>query len=357
MRRVYMDANATTPLLPEVMEAMRPYWMEHFGNASSIHLHGQQARTAVDRARETLARVFQLPRRRGGVQLRRHGGRQHGHLRPAASRRSLHHHLDRALGDSARPRSAWPSTAWRRRSSPRSRAASSIPTTFCAPSGPQTRLISVMLANNETGVLQPVEQIGKIAADTGVFFHIDAVQGAGKVPIRRAQDSAATCSPSARTRCTGPRALAPCSCAAERRLSRCWWAEATSAAAAPAPRMCAGIVGWPRPRSWPCTASRTERSIASPALRDRLEAEILQLPGTGVNGADRRQHVPRAANTTNIWFDQLEGEALVIALDLKGVAVSRRVGVPLRRDRAEPRADGDGPRQEPAPAPACASAC
>jgi cysteine desulfurase len=53
-----MDANATTPLLPEVMEAMRPYWMEHFGNASSIHLHGQQARTAVDRARETMAEFF-----------------------------------------------------------------------------------------------------------------------------------------------------------------------------------------------------------------------------------------------------------------------------------------------------------
>ncbi len=58
MRRVYMDANATTPLLPEVMEAMRPYWMEHFGNASSIHQHGQQARTAVDAARETMARFF-----------------------------------------------------------------------------------------------------------------------------------------------------------------------------------------------------------------------------------------------------------------------------------------------------------
>ena len=58
MRRVYMDANATTPLLPEVMEAMRPYWMEHFGNASSIHQQGQRARTAVDQAREILAEFF-----------------------------------------------------------------------------------------------------------------------------------------------------------------------------------------------------------------------------------------------------------------------------------------------------------
>jgi cysteine desulfurase len=58
MRRVYCDANATTPLLPEVMEAMRPYWMEQFGNASSIHFQGQKARAAVDHARETLARFF-----------------------------------------------------------------------------------------------------------------------------------------------------------------------------------------------------------------------------------------------------------------------------------------------------------
>ena len=61
MPRVYMDANATTPLLPEVMEAMRPYWIEHFGNASSIHQPGQHARTAVDRARETMAALLQLP--------------------------------------------------------------------------------------------------------------------------------------------------------------------------------------------------------------------------------------------------------------------------------------------------------
>ena len=91
MRRVYCDANATTPLLPEVMEAMRPYWMEQFGNASSIHLRGQQARKAVDRARETLARVLPLPRGGGGFQLRRHGGRQHGDLRPGARGRSFDH--------------------------------------------------------------------------------------------------------------------------------------------------------------------------------------------------------------------------------------------------------------------------
>jgi cysteine desulfurase len=84
---------------------------------------------------------------------------------------------------------------------------------------PQTRLISVMLANNETGVLQPVEEIGKVAASTGVFFHIDAVQGAGKVEfdVRRFGCHLLR---SARTRCTGPRALARCLCVKGRRSSR-----------------------------------------------------------------------------------------------------------------------------------------
>ena len=71
MRRVYMDANATTPLLPEVIEAMHPYWMEHFGNASSIHQQGQRARTAVDQARETLAEFFGCHAQR--LSLRRAG--------------------------------------------------------------------------------------------------------------------------------------------------------------------------------------------------------------------------------------------------------------------------------------------
>ena len=130
------------------------------------------------------------------------------------------------------------------------RVGAGVETTFVAPqpSGlidptdilrairPETRLISVMLANNETGVLQPVEEIGKIAAETGVFFHIDAVQGAGKV-VRRAPDRLPSALHQRATRCTDPRAWAPCLCAAERRWSRCWWAEAMSAGSAPAPKM------------------------------------------------------------------------------------------------------------------------
>src|SRR5579863_1426446 len=182
MRRFYMDANATTPLLPEVMEAMRPYWMEHFGNASSIHLHGQHARTAVDRARETLAEFFNC---HPAEVVFNSSGTEGDNTAIFGLLHPGDHFITTSIEHSAVLQAA------------NKMAERGVETTFVAPqpSGlidptdilrsirPQTRLISVMLANNETGVVQPVEEIGRIAADTGVFFHIDAVQGAGKVKI------------------------------------------------------------------------------------------------------------------------------------------------------------------------------
>ena len=157
MRRVYMDANATTPLLPEVMEAMRPYWMEHFGNASSIHLHGQQARTAVDRARETMARFFTC---HDAEVVFNSGGTEGDNTAIFGLLHSGDHFITTSIEHSAILEAA------------RRLAHRGIETTFVAPqpSGlidpvdirrairPETRLISVMLANNETGVLQPVEE-------------------------------------------------------------------------------------------------------------------------------------------------------------------------------------------------------
>ena len=180
--RIYMDANATTPLLPEVVDAMRPYWIEQFGNASSIHLDGQQARTAIDRARETLAEFFNC---HDAEVIFNSGGTEGDNTALFGLLHPGDHLITTSIEHSAVIQAA------------NKLANFGVQTTFVAPqpSGlidphdilrairPETRLISVMLANNETGVLQPVAEIGKIAADTGVFFHIDAVQGAGKVKL------------------------------------------------------------------------------------------------------------------------------------------------------------------------------
>jgi cysteine desulfurase len=320
-RRVYMDANATTPLLPEVVDAMRPFWLEHFGNASSIHLHGQQARTAVDHARETLAEFFNC---HDAEVVFNSGGTEGDNTALFGLLHPGDHLITTSIEHSAILEAA------------RRLAHRGIETTFIAPqpSGlieptdilrsirPETRLISVMLANNETGVLQPVEEIGKIAAETGIFFHIDAVQGAGKVKIDVRRIGCHLLSISAH-KMHGPKGVGAMFVRRGTPLESLLVGGSHERRRRAGTENVAGIVGLAK------AAELAMHSLADgtidrlSALRDRLETEILRIPGTGLNGAGLDgKPVARAANTSNIWFDQLEGEALVIALDLKGIAVS-----------------------------------
>jgi len=316
MRRVYMDANATTPLLPEVVEAMHPYWMEHFGNASSIHLHGQQARTGVDRARETLAEFFNC---HDAEVVFNSGGTEGDNTAIFGLLHPGDHFITTSIEHSAILQTA------------NRMEQKGVETTLIAPQPnglidpmdilrairPETRLISVMLANNETGVVQPVEAIGKIAADTGVLFHIDAVQGAGKVKFDVRRFGCHLLSISAH-KMHGPKGVGAMFVRRGTPVESLLVGGSHERRRRAGTENVAGIVGLGK------AAELAMHSLADgtidrlAALRDRLEAEILRLPGTGVNGGS----VPRVANTSNIWFDNLEGEALVIALDLKGVAVS-----------------------------------
>ncbi|MGA8086069.1 MAG: cysteine desulfurase family protein [Terracidiphilus sp.] len=319
--RIYMDANATTPLLPEVVDAMRPYWVEQFGNASSIHLDGQQARTAIDRARETLAEFFNC---HDAEVVFNSGGTEGDNTALFGLLHPGDHLITTSIEHSAVIQAA------------NKLANFGVQTTFVAPqpSGlidphdilrairPETRLISVMLANNETGVLQPVAEIGKIAADTGVFFHIDAVQGAGKIKFDVRQFGCHLLSIS------GHKVHAPKGVGAMF-VRRGTPVESLIVGGSHERRRRAGtenvpgIVGLAKAIELAMHSLEDGTMTRLASLRDKLEAGVLALPGTGLNGAlPDGKPAPRAANTTNIWFDNVEGEALVIALDLKGIAVS-----------------------------------
>ncbi len=321
MRRVYMDANATTPLLPEVMEAMRPYWMEHFGNASSIHLHGQQAHAAVDRARETMARFFNC---HAAEVVFNSGGTEGDNTAIFGLLHPGDHFITTSIEHSAILEAA------------KRLAHDGIETTFVAPlaSGliepmdilrairPETRLISVMLANNETGVRQPVEEIGKIAADTGVFFHIDAVQGAGKVEFDVRRFGCHALSISAH-KMHGPKGIGANFVRRGTPIDPLLVGGSHERRQRAGTENVPGIVGLGKAAELAMHSLDDGTIYRLAALRDRLESELLKILGTGLNGSSNAGVlVPRVANTTNIWFDQLEGEALVIALDLKGVSVS-----------------------------------
>jgi len=316
LRRTYMDANATTPLLPEVMEAMRPFWMEQFGNASSIHFYGQQARKAVDRARETLSEFFGC---REAEVIFNSGGTEGANTAIFGMLRPGDHFITTSIEHSAVLRAA------------ERMAERGVEVRFVGPRQnglidpqeierairPNTRLISVMLANNETGVLQPIEEIGKIAAHSDAFFHIDAVQGAGKVVFDVRRFGCQLCSISAH-KMHGPKGVGAMYVRRGTPIDPLLVGGSHERRLRAGTENVAGIVGIGKAAemAMDCVADGTISRVT--ALRDNLEAGILKVEGTAVNGAG----APRTANTTNIRFDQLEGEALIIALDLKGVAVS-----------------------------------
>ena len=319
--RVYMDANATTPLLPEVVDAMRPYWIEQFGNASSIHLDGQQARTGLDRARETLAEFFNC---HDAEVVFNSGGTEGDNTALFGLLHPGDHLITTSIEHSAILQAANKLSNY------------GVQTTFVAPQSsglidptdilrairPETRLISVMLANNETGVLQPVAEIGKIAADTGVFFHIDAVQGAGKVKFDVRQFGCHLLSISGH-KVHGPKGVGAMFVRRGTPVESLIVGGSHERRRRAGTENVPGIVGLAKAVELAMHSIEDGTIARLAGLRDKLEAGILALPGTGLNGAmTDGKPAPRAANTTNIWFDNLEGEALVISLDLKGIAVS-----------------------------------
>lgn len=311
-----MDANATTPLLPEVLEAMRPYWTEDFGNASSIHLDGQKAHKAVEGARETLAQFLNC---RPAEVIFNSGGTEGDNTALFGMLRPGDHLITTSIEHSAVMQAAQRVTE------------RGVDVTFVSPqpSGlidpeeirqalrPQTRLISVMLANNETGVVQPVEEIGGIATEAGAFFHIDAVQGAGKVKMDVERIGCQMLSISAH-KMHGPKGTGVLYVRRGTPLDSLMVGGSHERRRRAGTLNVPGIVGLGKAAEQAMESLEDGTLERVAALRDRLEAGVLELSGTGVNGGG----APRTPNTTNIWFDQVEGEALVIALDLKGVAVS-----------------------------------
>jgi|SRR5277367_2776212 len=317
MRRVYFDNNATTPVLPVVLEAMQPYFGEHFGNASSIHHHGQETRAAVERARESVAlllgcRASEIVFTSGGTEGDNLG--IFGLIRPGdhVITSTIEHHA--VLNACKHLESTGVEVTY----IPVDSKCLVAPDDIRHALRPNTRLISIMMANNETGVLQPVEEIGKLAAEADVYFHTDAVQAAGKVPldVSRIACDVLTISGHKIHAPQGTGAvyvrkgtlLHPMLHGGRHERSRRAGTENVP-----------GIVGLGKAAELARLGLENGEVTRMAALRDRLQAALLrEVDESAVNGTG----APRVPNTTNIRFEHLEGEALIIALDLKGLAVS-----------------------------------
>ena len=317
MRRVYMDANATTPLLPEVFEAMQPYFVERFGNASSVHSFGQQARGAVEQARIKVAGLLHC---RPAEIVFTSGGTESDNLALFGATRLGDHVITTTIEHHAVLQAAEQLAKCGREVTLVSVDDEGVvdPEDIRRALRPNTRLISVMMANNETGAIQPVEAIAAIAAGAGVQFHTDAVQAAGKVPLRVEKIGCNLLSLSGH-KIHAPQGTGVLFVRKDTKIEPLLYGGTHERQRRAGTENLAGIVGLGKAAEIAARSMEDGSTKGIAALRDRLQNEILaRVADAGVHSGQ----VPRVPNTANLWFDHLEGEALVISLDLKGLAVS-----------------------------------
>ena len=349
MSRIYLDHNATTPLDPRVIDAMIPVLRDGFGNPSSLHWFGQQARAAVDTAREQVAALIGASP--GEIVFTGSGTEADNMaLRGAAAaarepRRkvvysTIEHHAvmntAKALAEEGVPVEAARTGADGRLDLDDLRARVDE----------RTALVAAMLANNETGVVEPVAEVVRIARERGALVHCDAVQAAGKIPVDVRALDVDTLALSAH-KIYGPKGVGALYVKRGTRLKAFVRGGSQERNRRAGTENVAGIVGLGRAAQLAREELRTESDRLS-GLRDRLEVLLLAIPGAQRNGEG-----PRVPNTANVSFAGAEAESLVMALDLAGLAVStgaacaagavepshvlRAMGLPLERVQASLR--------------------
>jgi cysteine desulfurase len=318
VRRVYLDHNATTPVDPRVLDAMLPFLGDDFGNPSSLHWFGQRARAAVEEARASVAALV--------------GADSAEIVFTASGSESDNMALRGATAKAAPPRTgvvcsaiehhAVLNTAKAMRDEGGKAAIARVDehgvldlSDLAAKVDDTAAVVSVMLANNETGALQPVPEAAGIARARGALVHCDAVQAAGKVPVDVRALDVDLLTLSAH-KLYGPKGVG---CLYVRRgtrmapLVRGGGQERNRRAGT---ENVAGLVGFGAAAVLAREGLEAE-SVRLAALRERLEGRLLAIPGALRNGGERR-----LPNTANLSFEGTESEALLIALDLEGIAVS-----------------------------------
>jgi cysteine desulfurase len=319
--RVYFDYNATTPLAPPVADAMARVSREVFGNPSSIHHFGQQAKATIDDARSAVAALIngdpsEIVFTSGGTESDNFAIRGAAEaLEPTGRRHLIASGIEHeAVLNTVR---ALARRGWRTTLLPVDHTGIVSPDRLRAVLDKETALVSVMHANNEIGTLQPVTALASVAHEFGALIHTDAVQSVGKVPVDVRALGVDLLSLSAH-KFNGPKGAGVLWIKRGTRMQPTVTGGKHERNRRAGTENVAGIAGLGVAAVLAASKLTAEADRVA-ALRDRLESAILKsVPGTAVNG-DRAHRVP---NTTNISFDRVEAESLLIALDLEGIAVS-----------------------------------
>jgi len=321
MTRVYLDHNATTPPAPAVVERMTAALQEAFGNPSSVHHFGQMAKAVLDEARSAVAALIgadpsEVVFTSGGTESDNFAIRGVAEALEVTGRRHLiataieHEAVINTLKALAR-------RGWKTTLLPVGETGIVSPAALEAALTDETALVSVMHANNEIGTIQPIADLARIANARGAVFHTDAVQSAGKIPVDVKALGVDLLSLSAH-KFYGPKGVGAIWIRRGLRLQAPVTGGKQERSRRAGTENVAGIVGLGVAAELARTKMADEAARLAP-LRDRLEEGVLRaVTGTAINGA----RTPRVPNTTNISFDRVEAESLLIALDLAGFAVS-----------------------------------
>ena len=320
MQRFYFDHNATTPAAPQALDAVVSCLGQEYGNASSIHYFGQAAKRKMEVARRQMAALLhaapaEIVFTSGGTEadnmavlgvVRRAGGADRHVITSAIEHPAV-------LGPCAQlDREGVAITRL-----PVGADGAVDPEDVRRALRPETVLISIMHANNETGVVQPLAEIGRIAREAGVPLHSDGVQAVGKIPVNVEALGVDLYSLSGH-KFYAPKGVGALYVTKGTRLDPIAFGGHHERDRRPGTENVPGIAGLGAAAEVASECLEGESTRVA-ALRDRLEQAVLDcIPGAGVNGNWRN----RTPNTTNLYFDGIDGEALVIALDLRGFATS-----------------------------------
>lgn len=317
----YLDYNATTPVDPAVFEAMRPYFTQHFANASSFHQKGQAARHAIEEARERVAASLSVE---AGDIFFTSGGTESDNLSIKGALLAQEEKGRRHLLVSAFEHQAVLSPA-------QVLARSGYPVEFIPVSrdgfididfvrqkiSDKTALVSVMHVNNEIGTIQPIQELASICQRSGAAFHVDAVQSFGKMEVKPSEWSADLVSLSAHKICA-PKGVGALYIRKGIKIRSLFHGGHQEKNIRPGTENVAGIVGMGKAVQL-CETNRADETKRVKKLRDKLQAALTQkISGIHLNGHDER----RIYNTLNLSFDGIDGETLLVNLDLDKICVS-----------------------------------
>jgi cysteine desulfurase len=316
----YLDNNATTPMRKEVLEAMTPFFLEDFGNASSIHWFGQQAKAAIDEARQRVARLIgaqstEIVFLSGGTEADNFAIRGIVESQKSKGRHIITSRIEHpaVLKTCEELEKQGFEVTYLPVNSDGLLAAAQVRDAI----RPDTVLISIMHANNEIGTIQPLEEIGLIAAEAGIYLHSDGVQATGKIPIDVKALGVHMYSMSSH-KLHGPKGVGALFVKKGTPLKSLVTGGGHERNRRAGTENVPGIVGFGMAAHM-AREGLTEEVGRMGQLRDDMEARLkAAIPDISVNA----ENAPRLPNTSNIMVDYAEGEGLVISLDLKAIAVS-----------------------------------